>query len=386
MPADTPRQPIADGPGHVRAHAPGRVCVLGEHTDYNEGLALSFAIAQGVTVRARRIAPAARAGEPVRGEERVRGEEVMLATALDLGEQDEFPLAHPGKPGQATGWRAFVRGMVAELTRAGLPPVNSSVQIQGDLPRGGGLASSAALEVALALALLALAGRDGQIGRTELGELCSRVENQWFGAHTGLLDQLSSLYGEPDMGLRIDFRTLSVTPVALTLDGWRFVTLDSGEQRTNASSGYNRRRAECARACELLGVRSLRALGERPREERERLLAELPPGLCRRARHVLSEDDRVDRAIAALAARDLPALGRLLNEAHDSLRDDMEISTPALDATVARMREAGAAGARLLGGGFGGSVLALLPPDVPTPAGAREAQPCAGARVIEERA
>jgi galactokinase len=369
MPADTNRQPIPDSPRQVVAHAPGRVCVLGEHTDYNEGLALSFAIAQGVTVRAQRIAPG---GD---------GEERLLAAALDLGEQDEFPLGDPGRPGQVTGWRAFVRGMVAELTRAGLPPVGSSVQIQGDLPRGGGLASSAALEVALALALLALAGRGAQIGQTQLGELCSSVENQWFGAHTGLLDQLSSLYGEPGMGLRIDFRTLSAMTVPLTLEGWRFVTLDSGEQRTNASSGYNQRRAECARACELLSVPSLRALGERPREQRERRLAELPADLRRRARHVLSEDERVDRAIAALAVGDLPALGALLNEAHDSLREDMEISTPALDATVARMREAGAAGARLLGGGFGGSVLALLPPGVPTPAGAREARPCAGARV-----
>lgn len=357
----------------VVTRAPGRVCVLGEHTDYNEGLALSFAIAQGVTVRAQRIAPT---GD---------GKERMLAAALDLGEQDEFSLADPGRPGQVTDWRAFVRGMVAELTRAGLPPVGSSVQIQGDLPRGGGLASSAALEVALALALLALAGRGTQIGRTELGGMCSRVENEWFGAHTGLLDQLSSLYGEAGMGLRIDFRTLSVMPVPLTLAGWRFVTLDSGEQRSNASSGYNQRRAECARVCELLGVTSLRALSDHPRAERERRLAELPADLRRRARHVLNEDERVDQAVAALGAGDLPAVGALLNKAHDSLRDDMEISTPTLDATVARMREAGAAGARLLGGGFGGSVLALLPPGVPTPAGAREAQPCAGARVIEGR-
>src|SRR4029077_3649591 len=149
---------------------------------------------------------------------------------------------------------------------------------------------------------------------------------------------------------------------------------DSGERRENASSGYNQRRAECARACELLGIRSLRQAGW---EE----VHALPPSLRKRAHHVLSDNERVDGAVAALRAGDLPALAELLNAAHASLREDMEVSTPAVEATVRRLRDAGALGARLLGGGFGGSVLGLLPPDVAVPADAREVRPCAGAWV-----
>ena len=346
-------------PARVRAFAPGRVCLIGEHTDYNEGLALAFAIAEGVTVDAERIEPG---GD---------GERV-LAHALNFGEHDELALSDP-QPAQ--GWRAFVRGTVAELQRAGLRPVSASLRIEGTVPRGAGLSSSAALEVALSLALLALAGTAGDIDRTELAQLCSRVENEWAGAQTGLLDQLTSLYGAQDMAMKIDFQTLHVDPAPLRLDGWRLATLDTGERRANATSGYNQRRAECAQACELLGVRSLR-------EASWDAVERLPSPLRGRARHVLSDNQRVDTAVAALRAGDLPALGELLNASHTSLRDDLEVSTPAVEAAVRRMLEAGAAGARLLGGGFGGSVLGLLPPDVAVPDGAREVHPCAGARVL----
>jgi galactokinase len=349
------------GAEQARAFAPGRVCLIGEHTDYNDGLALAFAIAEGVTVDARRLTP----GEDGAGQ--------VVAHALDMDERDEFSLSEP-RPAQ--GWRAFARGVVAELARAGLEPVGASLQIGGDVPRGAGLSSSAALEVALSLALLALAGTVEEIGKTELAQLCSRVENEWAGARTGLLDQLTSLYGERDTAVRIDFQTLRVDPVPLALNGWRLVTLDTGERRENASSGYNQRREECARACELLGVKSLALL-------RGEQLEELPLTLRKRARHVLGDNERVDRAVAALRAGDLPLLAALLNESHASLREDMEISTPTVEATVGRMLEAGAAGARLLGGGFGGSVLGLLPPDVTVPGGAREVHPCAGARVLE---
>jgi len=357
-------------PAHVRARAPGRVCVLGEHTDYNDGLALSIAIAQGVTVDGDRLAPGS-GDTPER----------IVAYAADLDEHDEFATADPGAPGERRGWRAFVRGMAAELAHAGLRPVGASLRIEGDVPRGAGLSSSAALEVALALALLTLAGHrvgedgeTGKIGKTELAQLCSRVENEWAGARTGLLDQLSSLYGKAGEAMRIDFQTLAVDPVPLELDGWRLVTADTSERRENASSGYNERRQECARACELLGVDSLRQVDS---EQLERL----PPPLRRRARHVLSENRRVQQAVAALRSGDLPVVAGLLNEAHASLRDDMEVSTPTVDAAVAQMLDSGAAGARLLGGGFGGSVLGLLPPDVAAPEGAREVRPCDGARV-----
>ena len=244
------------------------------------------------------------------------------------------------------------------------------------MPRGAGLSSSAALEVALALALLALAGTEGEIDRTELAKLCSRVENEWAGAQHRAARPAGLAVWQRDTAIRIDFQTLRVDPAPLELDGWRLVTLDSGERRENASSGYNQRREECARACELLDVPSLR---ETSLAEIERL----PPPLRERARHVLSDNRRVDGAVAALRAGDLPALARLLNESHASLRDDIDISTPTVEATIRRMLDAGAAGARLLGGGFGGSVLGLLPPGAVVPDGAREMRPCAGARVLE---
>lgn len=347
------------------AFAPGRVNLIGEHTDYNGGLALPFAIAEGITVRAE----ACTAGSP----EAQR----IYAHARDLGERDEFALADPSP---APGWRAFVRGTVAELARVGFPLVGARLDIGGDLPRGAGLASSAALEVGLCLALLELGSSDrswrrGDFDRLEVARVCARVENDWVGARTGLLDQLASIFGVADCALCIDFRTLRIDPVPLALDGWQLVLLSSGERHTNASSGYNERRAECARACQLLGVRSLT-------QATPEAIDRLPEWLALRASHVIGENDRVRAAVAALRAEDLPAVGALLNASHESLRDRYQVSTAAVEATVERMLAAGAAGARIVGGGFGGSVLGLFAPGVDPPAGARQVRPGRGARLL----
>jgi galactokinase len=349
---------------HGAAFAPGRVNLIGEHTDYNGGLALPFAIAQGVTVRARSWPQGS------------DGQARVAVHARALGERDEFALADPGR---AEGWRAFVRGAVGELSAAGVELAGARVEIEGDLPQGAGLSSSAALEVALCLALLELAGgeRARELDRTALAQLCARVENDWVGARTGLLDQLASLYGEDESALCIDFATLAVEPVPLRVRDWRLVVLDSGERHAHASSGYNERRAECARACELLGVRSLR---EAELEDLERL----PEPLRARAAHVLGENARVHEAVQALRSDDLAALAVLLDASHASLRDLYEISTPAVETTLERLRGAGALGARLIGGGFGGSVLALFEPDVAPPSEAREVRPSAGAHVLAE--
>ncbi len=343
------------------AFAPGRVNLIGEHTDYNQGLALPFAIAEGVTVNAH----AAPARSPGAGR--------VSAYARDLDEHDRFELASP-RP--ASGWRAFVRGVVAELGHAGCPLVGASIEIGGDVPPGAGLSSSAALEVALCLALAELGGGAKRLSRIDIARLCSRVENDWVGAHTGLLDQLASLYGERDAAAYIDFRTLAIEPVPLVLGDWRLVVLDSGERHLHASSGYNQRRAECARACELLGVTSLRDV---PLDASQRL----PEPLDRRARHVISENQRVRDTVAALRARDLAAVGALLDASHASLRDDYQISTPALEAAVRRLRDAGASGARLVGGGFGGSALGLFAPGVAHPPDARQVRPGPGAHLLE---
>jgi galactokinase len=338
----------------LHAFAPGRVNLIGEHTDYNGGLALPFAIAEGVTVRAHPLA-----GAHIR------------AWAVDLDERDEFACDDPPP---ASGWRGFVHGVAAELLRAGVPITGAELEISGDVPRGAGLSSSAALAVALGLALLGLAG--AELDRRELARLCSRVENDWLGAHTGLLDQLASLYGEPAHALRIDFADLSIEPVPLALsDGWRLATLDSGEPRTLAASGYNERREECARACELLGIESLR-------EADANSLDPLPPVLARRVRHVLGENARVEVATAALRSGELERVGSLLDAAHASLRDLYECSTPLVEAAVERLKQAGAVGARIVGGGFGGHVLGLFPPAAAPPADTREVWPSAGAQLL----
>jgi galactokinase len=178
--------------------------------------------------------------------------------------------------------------------------------------------------------------------------------------------------------MRIDFRSLEVTPVALELDGWSLVTLDSGESHANAGgaeSGYNQRRAECAQACERLSVASLR-------DATAQAAAQLPWPLRGRAEHVISENARVTDTVAALRDGDLPRVGELLDASHASLRDCFEISTPSLEAAVTRLRQAGAAGARLVGGGFGGHVLGLLPPGAAAPPGALAVAPGPGARLL----
>jgi galactokinase len=338
----------------LRAFGPGRVNLIGEHTDYNGGLALPFAIDRGVTVEA----------EPL-------SEPVVRAEALDLGERDEFPLAGP-EP--APGWRAFVRGVAAELQGAGIGLRGAALTFRGDVPRGSGLSSSAALEAALCLALLAVA-RAPEPDRTALARLCSRVENHWVGAETGLLDQLASLHGREGHALRIDFATLALEPVPLDLAGWRLVTVESGAEHSHAGSGYNERRAECRAACSALGVEHLSRADPAA-------AAELRAPLDRRARHVLSENARVEAAVAALRAGDLEEVGRLLDASHASLRDDYEASVPEVERAVAALREAGAAGARMVGGGFGGSVLALLPPGVAVPDDAVEVTPGPPARLL----
>ena len=341
----------------VTAFGPGRVNLIGEHTDYNGGLALPFAIAEGVRVTAS-----------------AHDADTIVAIAHDAGgERDTFAAAAPPREG-ADGWRAFVRGIVAELQRDGHTLRPARLEIAGDLAQGSGLSSSAALEVALALALLAHAGETDP-DPVALARLCARVENDWVGAQTGLLDQTASLMGRADAALRIDFTTMETTVVPLELGDWRLVTLDSGETHSLATGGYNERRAETTEAVQRLGVTTLSAAT--PAQA-----AGLPEPLARRTRHVLAENQRVDATVAALRDGDLRRVGQLLDASHASLRDLYDASTDAVERTVERLRAAGAAGARMVGGGFGGHVLALLPPGTEPPEGAHEVSPSAGARLV----
>jgi galactokinase len=335
------------GDRSVQAFAPGRVNLIGEHTDYNDGLCLPFAVERGVTVSA----------TPIDG-----GSDVEVE-AGDLAETDRFPLADPPP---AEGWRAYVRGAVAELQGAGVELRPCRIEITSDLPARAGLSSSAALTVATCLALWPES--DDPI---ELARLCSRVENDWTGAQTGLLDQLAVLCSRAGQAIRIDMRGPEIRPVPLNLGGHRLATLDSGAERSLAKSGYNERRDECRAAARQLGLDSLRdaTSGEG-----------LPDPLDRRVRHVISENERVDAAEQALINEDFVELGRLLDASHASLRDDYEVSTPEVERAVEACREAGALGARIMGGGFGGSVLALFPPGRQPPPAAVAVMPGPAAR------
>jgi galactokinase len=323
-------------PHPTRAYGPGRVNLIGEHTDYNDGLCLPFAIERGVTVTA---------GLQDGGE----------IAAPDLEDDDRF-----------------LRGAVAELGRAGVELPGCRLAVASDLPHGAGLGSSAAFCVALTLSLYGVAGVDPP-RPVRLARLCSRIETEWAGQETGLLDQLASLLGEEGRAVRLDMRTLEARSIELDLRGHVLATLDSGASRSLARSGYNERREECRRAIELLGLESLRDADDG---------SGLPAPLDRRVRHVVSENERVDAAAEALAAGDLAALGELLSASHASLRDDYEVSVSEVERAVEACIDAGALGARIMGGGFGGSVLALFPPDASLPDGAIAVQPGPGARYL----
>ena len=319
----------------IRAFAPGRVNLIGEHTDYNGGLCLPFALEFGVTVTAD-----------------LRDGPEIAAPALNGG--------------------PYLDGAIAELRAAGIEPPGCELEVSSDLPQGAGLASSAALCVALVLVLRRVAG-PAPADPVEVARLCSRIETEHAGAQTGLLDQLASLLGQDGHALRLDMRTLEARAVRLDMRGHFLAVLDSGAPRALAGSGYNERRAECRRAAELLGVESLRdAPGH----------AGLPDPLDRRVRHVIDENARVDAAVSALEDGDMTALGRLLDASHASLRDDYEVSVPEVERAVGACRDAGALGARIMGGGFGGSVLALLPPGAGLPEGAVRVTPGPGARIL----
>ena len=318
--------------------APGRANLIGEHTDYNDGFVLPFALDSGVA------AAAGRDGSGISVWSRQRGDGAV-----------GVPLAAV-VPGSASGWAAYPLGMAWSLAEAGYRPGATSMAIDSDLAMGAGLSSSAALECAVALALTELHGLD--IPRTALVTLASRAENEFAGAPTGIMDQSAALLCTAGHALLLDCRSGAAEPVPFdpASAGLEVLLIDTGARHALTDGRYGDRRRECETAARQLGVASLRELTDDPGA-----LARLAePVLRRRARHVLTENQRVLAAAGLLRAGRLAAVGPLLTQSHLSLRDDFEVSWPEADVAVDAVLAAGGAGARMMGGGFGGSVIALV--------------------------
>lgn len=327
------------GPARLVAEAPGRVNLIGEHTDYNDGHVLPLAIDLTVAV----------AAAPQGG--------AIRTYSLDYDEDDCFS---PGEvqPLPEGGWRNYVRGVAWALSEAGHELRGLDLALAGDVPVGAGLSSSAALEVAAAAAIAA-AG-DIPLERRDLAALAQHAENGFVGVQCGLMDQLAAVFGRQGHALLIDCRSLDIVPVPLDLDahGVAIVVVDSAVRRALGDSPYNQRRQECAQAAAALGIAALRDVTP---DQLERRRKDLPSALYRRARHVASEESRVIAAAEALKRGDMAALGRLLYESHESLRDDFEVSCREMDLLVEMAGKVeGVLGARLTGAGFGGCTVNLV--------------------------
>ena len=330
-------------------HAPGRVNFIGEHTDYNDGFALPFAIGSGVFVAA-----AAR-----------RDGMVALSSRQYGGSAVTVPVASLA-PDRVHGWAAYPAGVVWALTSAGYLSAGVSLAVDADLAAGAGLSSSAALASAAGLAVSDLYRL--ALPRTELAAMGRRAENDFVGAPTGIMDQLAVLLGEAGQALLLDCRagTATLVPLDPAAAGQALLIIDTRVGHALSDGRYAARRRSCEDAARALGVTSLRDVTDGSAEgsvadgmAAAALLAD--PLLRRRARHVFSENARVLETAALLRAGQLARVGPLLTASHDSLRDDFEVSWPEADATVQAVIEAGATGARMTGGGFGGSVIALVP-------------------------
>jgi galactokinase len=336
--------------------APGRANLMGEHTDYNEGFVLPFALAQGVTATA---APRADGLLRLRSRQ-APGQPVTVAP----GSLAPGSLAPGSLDGPMPGWAAYPAGVAWSLGVSGYALRGATIDIDSDLPVGAGVSSSAALECSVALALCSLSGL--AVGRGELAMIAKRAENDFVGAPTGIIDQTASLLCREGHAMLLDCGTLRAVHVPFRPADAGAVTLLIDTRVTHAlvAGEYATRRAECEEAARRLRVRALGAV-----TDLGRLCDLADPGLRRRARHVITDSARArEMAEALLGTRDGVAgtgafrfLGQLLTAGHASLRDDFEVSWEQADVTVDAALAAGAYGAKMIGGGFGGSVLALLP-------------------------
>ncbi|MEO9323830.1 galactokinase [Nocardioides sp. C4-1] len=320
--------------------APGRVNLIGEHTDYNRGLCLPIAIAAQTTASVRVLDDG--------------------PSRITSAQQDQpwVGSAAEAAPGRVSGWAAYAAGVLWALAEAGfdVPPLD--VRLDSTVPLGAGLSSSASLEAAVAVAAVTASGRGLDDGlRTELVAACRRAESEVVGAPTGGLDQTAVLLAREGAAVLLDFDDgePADVPTGFVEAGLDLLVVDTRVAHALTDGGYGSRREECERAAARLGLTSLRAAGL---DDVARLDDDV---LRRRATHVVTENDRVRAVVDALGARDWARVGTLFTASHASLRDDFEVSCPELDLVVDTALQAGALGARMTGGGFGGSAIALVP-------------------------
>ncbi len=323
-------------PPAMVVRAPGRVNLIGEHTDYNDGFVLPLAIDRATWIALR-----------------PRPDRQVTVHALDFGESDTFALDDmTPKPGS---WADYVRGVAWALTQHGYEPAGWEGVLAGDVPIGAGLSSSAALEIAVARAFAAVAGWPWDAPR--MATIGQYAENKWVGLNCGIMDEMISAAGVADHALLIDCRSLATRPIPLPADT-AVVVLDTATRRGLVDSAYNERRAQCETGAAHFSVKALRDVTIAQLEAARPALDDLT---YRRARHVITENDRVLQACDAMIAGDAAALGRLLDASHISLRDDFEVSSRELDLIVAAAQAHPAClGARMTGAGFGGCAVALV--------------------------
>ena len=332
------------------ARAPGRSNLIGEHTDYNDGLVLPIAVSEHTTVLFRaNSAP------------RIAVYSDVIAASGHGTPRDEFPLKNitPVKDAKLH-WSNYVRGVAAALTRRGVKLTGGDLFVTGNLPQGAGLSSSAALEISTGLALLTLAGKT--MDRQKLAFVGQEAEHKFAGVRCGIMDQTVVARAKPGHALLLDCRSLNVINIPISLSGYSFALFDTGVRHKLASSEYNKRRAECEHAAKVMGQKSLRTVTV---DHLLKFSGKLTAGEGKRVRHVITESQRVAQFAVALTRGDIPELGRLLSLSHASLQLDYEVSCPELDVIVERCMElnkkdGACPGSRMTGGGFGGAVVALM--------------------------
>lgn len=330
------------GAPELVVQAPGRVNLIGEHTDYNDGFVLPCAIDFHTRVAVRR-----------------RADATVRVVAVDLdGAQDQFGVDEAIDHDRQQPWTDYVRGVFAMLVERGFALRGADIAIAGNVPQGAGLSSSAALEVAVALAVRELQGLHG-LSANDLAQVAQDAENRFAGCQCGIMDQLASARGQAGHALLIDCRSLAAEPVPLP-DGLTVMIVHSHVRRGLVDSKYNQRRLQCQAAAAHLGVPALR---DATPALLQSAAATMEPIAWRRARHVVSENERTLEAARALAEGDLRRMGRLMAQSHASMRDDFQITVPAIDRLVDILQQAigEQGGARMTGGGFGGCVVALMP-------------------------